>query len=59
MIRRILGFAHVLDFDAIPDPRRRAECEARALRLARRLLIHPAEFASIEAVIDAASGGIQ
>ncbi len=59
MIRRILGFAHVLDFDAIPDPRRRAECEARALRLARRLLTHPAEFASIEAVIDAASGGIQ
>ena len=59
MIRRILGFAHVLDFDAIPDPLRRAECEARALRLARRLLTHPAEFASIEAVIDAASGGIQ
>jgi 5-methylthioribose kinase len=56
MIRRILGFAHVIDFDAIVDPSRRADCEARALSLARRLLTHPAEFTSIDAVIDAAAG---
>jgi 5-methylthioribose kinase len=55
MIRRILGFAHVLDFDAIADPSRRADCEACALALARRLLTHPAEFRSIDAVIEAAS----
>jgi 5-methylthioribose kinase len=55
MIRRILGFAHVMDFEAIEDPSRRAACEARALELARRLLKHPAEFASIDAVLDAAS----
>jgi 5-methylthioribose kinase len=55
MIRRILGFAHVLDFEAIEDPSRRADCEARALALARRLLTHPAEFRSIDAVIEAAS----
>jgi len=55
MIRRILGFAHVIDFEAIEDPSRRAACEARALKLARRLLKHPADFASIDALIDAAS----
>jgi 5-methylthioribose kinase len=55
IIRRILGFAHVMDFDAIEDPSRRAACEARALALARRLLTYPAEFPSIDAVIDAAS----
>jgi len=55
MIRRILGFAHVLDFDAIGDAARRADCEARALAFARRLLKDPAEFASIDAVIDAVS----
>jgi 5-methylthioribose kinase len=58
MIRRILGFAHVLDFDAIEDPSRRAACEARALGLARRLLTHPTEFRSIDAVIEAASATV-
>jgi len=55
MIRRILGFAHVLDFDAIEDAARRADCEAHALEFARRLLKDPGEFASIDAVIDAVS----
>jgi len=53
MIRRILGFAHVLDFEAIEDHARRAACEAAALGLARRLLTHPAEFPTVEAVVDA------
>ncbi len=39
MIRRILGFAHVLDLDGIRDERMRADCEASALSLARALLI--------------------
>jgi len=53
MIRRILGFAHVADFERIADPARRARCEAGALELARLLLTHPGQFTTIDAVIDA------
>lgn len=53
MIRRILGFAHVLDFEAIPDAGLRADCEAGGLALARLLLTHPRQFSSIDAVLDA------
>ena len=31
MIRRILGFAHVIDFECIQDADLRADCEASAL----------------------------
>lgn len=48
IIRRIAGFAHNLDFEAIADADRRAAAEGRALRLARRLLLEPEAFASIE-----------
>jgi 5-methylthioribose kinase len=34
IIRRILGLAHNIDFELIEDPRLRATCEARSLRLA-------------------------
>lgn len=50
MIRRILGLAHNIDLEAIPDPERRAACERRCLDLARRLLVDTRRFASIEAV---------
>src|SRR6185312_6983518 len=53
MIRRIVGFAHVIDFERIQDPAVRARCEAGALTMARTLLTHPAQFRSIEDVIDA------
>ena len=53
MIRRILGFAHVIDFERIIDAERRADCEARALELARTLLTHPEQFASLADVIGA------
>jgi 5-methylthioribose kinase len=53
MIRRILGFAHVIDFDSIPDTALRADCEGNALTMARLLLTHPQQFPSIEAVLDA------
>jgi 5-methylthioribose kinase len=46
-IRRILGFAHNIDFEWIADPDRRADCEAAALRLARTMLLHPAQFTRI------------
>jgi 5-methylthioribose kinase len=53
MIRRIVGFAHVIDFDRIQDPDTRAACEAGALAMARRLLTDPTEFHSIDDVIEA------
>jgi 5-methylthioribose kinase len=53
MIRRILGFAHVSDFESIPDATLRADCEAGALAMASVLLTHPAQFHSVDEVIDA------
>jgi 5-methylthioribose kinase len=53
MIRRILGFAHVIDFDSIRDAALRGRCEASALAMARLLLTHPQQFPSVDAVIDA------
>ena len=53
MIRRIVGFAHVIDFERIPAAALRARCEAGALAMARTLLTHPAQFQSIRDVIDA------
>lgn len=53
MIRRIIGFAHVQDFESIRDPVRRAQCETRALALARILLTHPRQLASLDAIGDA------
>jgi 5-methylthioribose kinase len=53
MIRRIVGFAHVIDFDRIQDATARARCEANALVMARTLLTQPARFGSIQDVIDA------
>jgi 5-methylthioribose kinase len=50
MVRRILGFAHVLDLDGIEDPDARAECERAALAMASTLLRHPEHFRSIEDV---------
>jgi len=53
MIRRILGFAHVIDFECIQDAARRADCEASALAMAHLLLTHPEQFHSVEDVIGA------
>ena len=53
MIRRILGFAHVIDFDSIQDAAVRGTCEAGALAMAHTLLTHPEQFHSIDDVIDA------
>ncbi len=54
MIRRILGLAHNIDFEQIADPARRATVEARALRLARELMVNAKCFRSIDAVTQAA-----
>jgi 5-methylthioribose kinase len=53
MIRRILGFAHVIDFESIPDPALRADCETGGLAMAHLLLTHAEQFHSIDDVIDA------
>jgi 5-methylthioribose kinase len=54
MTRRILGLAHVEDFESIADADLRASCERRALRLARSLMVEPARFTDIAAVSAAA-----
>jgi 5-methylthioribose kinase len=53
MIRRILGFAHVIDFEQIADPAQRARCEGRALAMARELLLNPERFRSVRDVLEA------
>ncbi len=50
MVRRILGFAHVVDFERIEDPDSRSRCERRALALARDMLIFPERFESPSAL---------
>ncbi len=54
MIRRILGLAHVEDLESIADPDRRADCERRALALARELVLFGDRVASIREVAPAA-----
>ena len=54
MIRRILGLAHNIDLEWIEDKDRRATCEARALTLARDMMVNPSAYPTIAAVIDAA-----
>ncbi len=51
MIRRILGFAHVIDFECIQDAALRSDCEAGALAMAHMLLTHPEQFRSVHDVI--------
>ncbi|ONK70281.1 uncharacterized protein A4U43_C05F32120 [Asparagus officinalis] len=51
MIRRIVGVAHVEDFESITDASKRAQCERRALNLAKLLLKERRGFDSIDQVI--------
>jgi 5-methylthioribose kinase len=54
MIRRILGLAHNIDLEWIKDADVRATCEARALTLARDMMVNTENYGSIAAVTDAA-----
>jgi 5-methylthioribose kinase len=45
--RRILGLAHIAEFEHIADPGRRARCEAKALRLGRHLAVNRASLPSL------------
>ncbi|MGY4570677.1 S-methyl-5-thioribose kinase [Bradyrhizobium sp. USDA 3256] len=53
-IRRILGLAHNIDFEWIADEKQRAICEARALKLARNMMLEAASFTTIGAITYAA-----
>lgn len=54
MIRRILGLAHNIDLEWIADADRRATCEARALTLARDMMVNAGRYPTIRSVTDAA-----
>jgi 5-methylthioribose kinase len=54
IIRRIFGLAHNIDFEWIEDPRSRAICEARSLRLARAMMVDTCSFPTIGSVTKAA-----
>ncbi len=55
MIRRIVGLAHVEDFEAIAAAEIRADGEQQAIALGRALLTERARFASIEDLTSAVS----
>lgn len=54
IVRRIVGFAHILDFESIDDPDLRSRLERRALAFARELIVTPQGFTGIENVLEAA-----
>lgn len=54
IIRRIFGLAHNIDFELIEDARKRAVSEARAVRLARGIMVEAAAFRVIADVTGAA-----
>ncbi|PON74720.1 Methylthioribose kinase [Parasponia andersonii] len=53
MIRRIVGVAHVEDFESIADASKRASCERRALELAKLLLKERRKFQNIAEIVSA------
>ncbi|PIN17606.1 S-methyl-5-thioribose kinase [Handroanthus impetiginosus] len=53
MIRRIVGVAHVEDFESIKEASKRAECERKALNFAKTLLKERKKFHNISEVVSA------
>ena len=51
LIRRTVGLAHVADLDSISDSTVRGQCEAKAIKLGRELIVQRASLANIEQVI--------
>jgi 5-methylthioribose kinase len=51
IIRRIVGFAHNLDFESIGDPDLRSRLEQRALAFARKLIVGTQTFGVMEDVL--------
>jgi 5-methylthioribose kinase len=55
IIRRIIGVAHVADFETIQDKDLRGIAEIIALNFARRLIVEPEKFRTVEDVVEALS----
>lgn len=55
MIRRILGLAHNIDLEWIKEKRLRAACEARALSLARDMMVNASAFPTVETLAERAA----
>ncbi|KAL0454286.1 UNVERIFIED_CONTAM: Methylthioribose kinase [Sesamum latifolium] len=53
MIRRIVGVAHVEDFESIKEASKRADCECKALNFAKTLLKERKKFHNISEVVSA------
>lgn len=49
--RRIVGVAHVEDFESIIDAAKRAECERKALNFAKTVMKERKKYVSIDEVI--------
>lgn len=56
MIRRIVGVAHVEDFESIKDASKRSECERRALNFAKMLMKERRNFHTISQLVQAVQG---
>ena len=54
IIRRIFGLAHNIDFELIEDAKARATSEARAVRLARAMMVETGALRTIADVTGAA-----
>lgn len=54
--RRILGLAHIAEFEQIADETLRARCEARALMLGRKLVVDRGRIGRMGEVLDLARG---
>jgi 5-methylthioribose kinase len=54
IIRRIVGFAHNLDFESIADSNMRGDLEKRALAFARQLIVGPEAFSVVDDVLNGA-----
>jgi 5-methylthioribose kinase len=50
--RRILGLAHIAEFERIEDEARRAGCEAKGLVLGRALVMGQGDIAGLDALLD-------
>ena len=50
MIRRIIGIAHVADLDKIPDAAIRAQCERKALKCGRELMLNASALTPLSVV---------
>lgn len=48
--RRILGLAHIPEFDSIQDEAKRAACERKALAMGRQLAVYSSSFQTMSAV---------